>query len=103
MGPLGDAIVTLIEIDQTMQHVFVAPPGMNQEAAAAIRASIMLAFTTDAYRQDAERIPSFVPDRSLTSGPVGNFSPQGRSGRNYSNSLKPISPGIVSISAVPSS
>lgn len=49
-GLVWDAITTLIEIDQTMQHVFLEPPGMNQEAAAAIRAAIMQAFTTDAYR-----------------------------------------------------
>ena len=61
-GPVWDAILTLIEIDQTMQHVFLGPPGMNHEAAAAIRAGIMRAFTTDAYRQHAQRLLSFVPD-----------------------------------------
>lgn len=61
-GPVWDAITTLIEIDQTMQHVYLGPPGMNQEAAAAIRAAIMRAFASDAYRRDAQRILSFVPE-----------------------------------------
>ena len=65
-GPVWDAITTLIEIDQTMQHVFLGPPGMNEDAAATMRAALADAFTTDEYREDAERILSFVP------GPVGH-------------------------------
>jgi len=61
-GPVWDAIMTLIELDQTMQHVFLGPPGMNQEAADTIRSAIMRAFNTDAYRRDAQRILSFVPE-----------------------------------------
>lgn len=61
-GAIWDAILTLIEIDQTMQHVFLGPPGMNAEAAATIRDAIMNAFSTQAYREEARRILGFVPD-----------------------------------------
>jgi hypothetical protein len=64
-GPVWDAIKTLIEIDQTMQHVFLGPPGMNPDAAAEIRAAIVPAFSTDAFREEALKLLSFVP------GPVG--------------------------------
>jgi hypothetical protein len=61
-GPVWDTIRALIEIDQTMQHVFLGPPEMNQEATEAIREAIMQAFAGDAYREDAQDILGFVPD-----------------------------------------
>lgn len=61
-GPIWDAILTLIEIDQTMQHVFLGPPGMDEMASAALREAIVKAFSTEAYREEARRILSFVPD-----------------------------------------
>jgi tripartite-type tricarboxylate transporter receptor subunit TctC len=60
-GPVWDAITTLIEIDQTMQHVFLGPPGMDQAAAAAIRDATARAFTTAEFRDEAQRILNFVP------------------------------------------
>lgn len=60
-GPVWDAITSLIRIDQTMQHVFLGPPGMNQEAAAELRAALMKAFITDEFKQEAMKTLSFVP------------------------------------------
>jgi tripartite-type tricarboxylate transporter receptor subunit TctC len=61
-GPVWNAITTLIGIDQTMQHVFLGPPGMNTDAAAAIREAAMTAFSTEAFRNEAMQRLSFVPD-----------------------------------------
>ena len=61
-GPVWDAIKSLIEIDQTMQHVFLGPPGMNPAAAAEIRAAIVPALTTDAFKEEALKMLSFVPE-----------------------------------------
>ena len=61
-GANWDAIRTMIEIDQTMQHVFLGPPNMNQEAAAAFRTGFMTALKASSYREDAQRILSYVPE-----------------------------------------
>ena len=61
-GPVWDAITSLIKIDQTMQHVFLGPPGMNENAVVTIREALTHAFTTDAYRREAQQMLSFVPD-----------------------------------------
>jgi hypothetical protein len=63
--PVWDAIKALIRVDQTMQHVFLGPPGMKSEAVVTLREALTRAFSTDAYLQDAEKILGFVP------GPVG--------------------------------
>ena len=60
-GPAWDAIRALIEVDQTMQHVFLGPPGMDEEAIAAIRKAFMPAFTNDAFKADAKKILTYVP------------------------------------------
>lgn len=60
-GPSWDAIRALIEIDQTTQHVFLGPPGMNKEAVAAIRKAFMPAFTSEAFRKDAKKVLTYVP------------------------------------------
>ncbi len=60
-GPAWDAIKALIEVDQTMQHVFLGPPGMNEEAIAAIRKAFMPAFTNDAFKEDAKKVLTYVP------------------------------------------
>jgi len=61
-GPVWDAITALIRIDQTMQHVFLGPPGMNSVAVDALREALARAFSTEAYMQDAEKILGFVPE-----------------------------------------
>ena len=60
-GDVWDAITALIEVDQTMQHVFLGPPGMNSEAASLISAAIMSGFTTEVFKTEARKILSFVP------------------------------------------
>ena len=57
-----DAIRTMIEIDQTMQHVFLGPPRMDPRAVEAFRATIVPAMATEAFREEATRILSYVPD-----------------------------------------
>ena len=61
-GVNWDAIQTMIEIDQTMQHVFLGPPGMDTEAVETFRAAIGPATMTDAFAEEATRILSYVPD-----------------------------------------
>ena len=60
-GPAWNAIRALIEVDQTMQHVFLGPPGMNKDAVAAIRAAYMPAFTSAAFKQEAKKVLTYVP------------------------------------------
>lgn len=61
-GVNWDAILTMIEIDQTMQHVFLGPPGMDPEAVETFRAAIGPAMSTEAFAEEATRILSYVPD-----------------------------------------
>lgn len=61
-GLAWESILTMLEIDQTMQHVFLGPPNMNQEAAAAFRTGFMTALKASSYREDAQRILSYVPE-----------------------------------------
>ncbi len=61
-GVQWDAIKTLIKVDQTMQHVFLGPPGMDKKAAAAIRKAIVPAFTSAAYKAEATKVLSYAPE-----------------------------------------
>ena len=61
-GANWDAIRTMIEIDQTMQHVFLGPPRMDPRAIEEFRAAIGPALATEAFREEAVRILSYVPD-----------------------------------------
>jgi len=60
-GVLWDSIATLLEIDQTMQHVFLGPPGMDPVAAEAFRIGVEKALTSDEYFEEATRILSYAP------------------------------------------
>ena len=60
-GVLWDSIRTLLEIDQTMQHVFLGPPGMDPAAAEAFRVGLEKALTSEAYFTEAERVLSYAP------------------------------------------
>lgn len=64
-GIIWDSITTLLELDQTMQHVFLGPPGMDQAAAETFRAGLEKAMHSVAFREEAQHILSYVP------GPVG--------------------------------
>lgn len=61
-GANWDAIRTMIEIDQTMQHVFLGPPRMDPRAVEEFRAAIGPTLATEAFREEAVRILSYVPD-----------------------------------------
>ena len=65
-GIIWDSISTLLELDQTMQHVFLGPPGMDPAAVDTFRAGLKKAMASAAYREEAERILSYVPE------PVGH-------------------------------
>jgi len=57
-----DAILTMLKIDQTMQHVFLGPPGMDERAVEAFRSAIAPAMATESFANEATRILSYVPD-----------------------------------------
>lgn len=61
-GVQWDAIKTLIKVDQTMQHVFLGPPGMDKQAVDAIRKAIVPAFTSAAFKAEAKKILSYAPE-----------------------------------------
>ncbi|TDJ29616.1 MAG: hypothetical protein E2O55_02820 [Gammaproteobacteria bacterium] len=61
-GANWDAIVTMIEIDQTMQHVFLGPPRMDPEAVETFREVIEPMMQTTAFIEEAVRILSYAPD-----------------------------------------
>lgn len=64
-GITWESISTLLELDQTMQHVFLGPPGMDPKAAATFRDGIQKAMASAAFHEEALQILSYVP------GPVG--------------------------------
>ena len=65
-GIVWDSITTLLEIDQTMQHVFLGPPGMDSAAADTFRAGLEKAMASETFREEALQILSYVP------GPVNH-------------------------------
>ena len=52
----------LIDIDQTVQHVYMGPPGMNKAAAAAFRKAFVPALSTDAYKKEAVKVLTYAPE-----------------------------------------
>ena len=64
MEPSGlnwDAIRTMLEIDQTMQHVFLGPPRMNREAIEEIRSVLPPMMASPQFIEEAVRILSYAP------------------------------------------
>lgn len=61
-GVIWDSITTLLEMDQTMQHVFLGPPDMDSAATDTIRAGLEKAMTSEAFREEAQQILSYVPE-----------------------------------------
>ena len=61
-GANWDAIRTMLEIDQTMQHVFLGPPRMDPRAIEEFSAVLGPTLATEAFREEAVRILSYVPD-----------------------------------------
>lgn len=60
-GVLWDSISTLLEIDQTMQHVFLGPPGMDPAATDAFRIGLEKALNSNEYFEEAQRVLSYAP------------------------------------------
>jgi tripartite-type tricarboxylate transporter receptor subunit TctC len=60
-GILWDSIMTLLEIDQTMQHGFMGPPDMNPAAAEVFRAALEEAMKSAAFAEDAIPVLGYVP------------------------------------------
>jgi tripartite-type tricarboxylate transporter receptor subunit TctC len=60
-GVLWDSIRTMLEIDQTMQHVFLGPPDMNPAAADTMREAIAKAMASAAFIEEANKILSYAP------------------------------------------
>ncbi len=61
-GIIWDSISTLLELDQTMQHVCLGPPDMDSAAVDTFRAGLEKAMVSAAYREEAKRILSYVPE-----------------------------------------
>lgn len=61
-GVVWDSITTLLELDQTMQHVFLGPPDMDPAAAATFRTGLEAAMTSAAFREEAQQILSYSPE-----------------------------------------
>ncbi len=65
-GIAWESIKTLLELDQTMQHVFLGPPNMDPAAAKTFREGLAKAMASPEFRAEAQRILSYVP------GPVSH-------------------------------
>ena len=61
-GTSWDAIRTMIEIDQTMQHVFLGPPEMDPAAVDTFRAVLRPMMESEAFIEEATRILSYAPE-----------------------------------------
>ncbi len=60
-GVVWDSIETLLELDQTMQHVFLGPPRMDSAAAETFRVGLEKAMASAAFHEEAQHILSYVP------------------------------------------
>lgn len=58
-----EAIKTMLELDQTMQHVFLGPPDLDQGAAETLREGLTTAFNSQAYKDEALQVLGYVPSR----------------------------------------
>ncbi|MCK5325060.1 MAG: hypothetical protein KAJ57_03595 [Woeseiaceae bacterium] len=61
-GIVWDSIMTLLELDQTMQHVFLGPPGLDSAAAETFRTGLEKAMASVEFHKEAQRILSYVPE-----------------------------------------
>jgi hypothetical protein len=81
-GIVWDSITTLLELDQTMQHVFLGPPDMDPAAAETFRVGLEKAMASVAFREEAQHILSYVPGpvsyarQAEILGATANVSPE---------------------------
>mgnify|MGYP000595478290 CR=1 FL=1 len=82
VGVEWDAIQAMVELDQTMQHVFLGPPDMDPAAAETFRIGLELAMNSAAFAEEGEQqlsyVPGFVPYDRQTEilGATSNVSPE---------------------------
>jgi len=60
-GLAWDAFETMLELDQTMSHVFLGPPGMDPQATEIFREGLEKALTSTAYFEEADKVLSYAP------------------------------------------
>lgn len=60
-GTLWDSIMTMLEIDQTMQHGFMGPPDMDPAAAAVFRTALQEAMNSAAFAEESIPVLGYVP------------------------------------------
>ena len=60
-GVLWDSIMTMLEIDQTMQHGFMGPPDMDPAAAAVFRDALEAGMKSAAFAEEAIPVLGYVP------------------------------------------
>jgi tripartite-type tricarboxylate transporter receptor subunit TctC len=81
-GIIWDSITTLLELDQTMQHVFLGPPALDAAAAETFRAGLQQAMASAAFREEAQQVLSYVPGhvdherQAEILGATANVSPE---------------------------
>lgn len=81
-GEAWDSITTLLEMDQTMQHVFLGPPDMDPAAVDTFRVGLQQAMSSEAFRDEAQTILGYVPDhvgyerQARILGATANVSPE---------------------------
>ena len=81
-GITWDSITTLLELDQTMQHVFLGPPALDAAAAETFRAGLQQAMASAAFREEAQQVLSYVPGhvdherQAEILGATANVSPE---------------------------
>ena len=61
-GLAWEAFKQSLVINESMQHMVIGPPGMDPEAAAALRAGVEIAVNSEAYANDMKNQVIFVPD-----------------------------------------
>jgi tripartite-type tricarboxylate transporter receptor subunit TctC len=61
-GPSWDTMLELIRLDQTMAHVYLGPPGMNETAANIIREALIEALNSEEFKAEALQALSYAPE-----------------------------------------
>jgi len=81
-GIVWDSIMVLLELDQSMQHVFLGPPGMDTAAAETFREGVRKAMASPAFHEEALQILGYAPGyvdhlrQAEMLGATSNVSPE---------------------------
>jgi hypothetical protein len=60
-GPSWDTMLELIRLDQTMAHVYLGPPDMDETAANIIREALVSALNSEEFIAEAKVVLSYAP------------------------------------------